>query len=105
MIFFNRGFFKVGTEDSVQFWEDTWLDNTSLAQQYPSLYNIMQRKKNVSVAIVLAQTPINITFRRNINDKKWTQWLHLCQHLMRVQLSNNPDKFAWKLNDSGIFLG
>jgi hypothetical protein len=95
-------FFSRGTGEWVCFWEDTWLGNTPLAQQYPSLHNIVHRK-NVLVATVLAQTPINITFRRTLNDHKWTQWIHLCQRLMRVQLSNNPDKFVWKLNDSGIF--
>jgi hypothetical protein len=100
--FFRRGFFKVGTGDSVRFWEDIWLGNTPLAQQYPSLYNIVQRK-NIMVATVLAQTPLNITFRRSLNDYKWNQWLNLCQRLMGVELSNDPDKFVWKLNESGVF--
>jgi hypothetical protein len=100
--FFRRGFFKVGTGDSVRFWEDIWLGNTPLAQQYPSLYNIVQRK-NIMVATVLAQTPLNITFRRSLNDYKWNQWLNLCQRLMGVELSNDSDKFVWKLNESGVF--
>jgi hypothetical protein len=45
--FFSRSFFKVGNGLSIR--EDTWLGNTSLAQQYSSLYNIVHHK-NVTVA-------------------------------------------------------
>jgi hypothetical protein len=87
---------------SVRFWEDVWLGKTSLAQQYPSLYNIVQRK-NVLVANVLSQTPLNIGFRRVLNDHKWNQWVHLCQRLMSIQLNNDQDKFMWKLTETGTF--
>jgi hypothetical protein len=100
--FFSRGFFKVGNGSDTRFWEDIWLGDTSLAQQYPALYNIVQRK-NVLVATVLAQNPLNIAFRRAFNENKWNQWINLCQRLMMVQLTNTPDKFVWKLTDSGTF--
>uniref|UniRef100_A0A453AJ03 Uncharacterized protein n=1 Tax=Aegilops tauschii subsp. strangulata TaxID=200361 RepID=A0A453AJ03_AEGTS len=45
-----------------RFWKDTWLGETPLALQYPSLYNIAQRKE-VSVAIVLGSVVLNIQFR------------------------------------------
>jgi hypothetical protein len=47
--FFDRDVFKVGNGRLVRFWEDVWLGNSSLANQYPALYNITQRK-NVLVA-------------------------------------------------------
>ena len=66
---FWKGLMRVKNESSVRFWEDIWLGNVSLAQQYPSLYNIVQRK-NVLVATVLAQRPLNISFRRSFNEGK-----------------------------------
>jgi hypothetical protein len=60
--FFKRGMFKVGNGMAVRFWEDTWLGDYPLSLQYPSLYNIVQRK-NVLVSTVLAQHPLNIDFR------------------------------------------
>jgi hypothetical protein len=74
----------------------------SLAQQYPSLYNIVQRK-NVLVSTVLDQSPINICFRRYLDEHTWSLWLHLCERLMSVQLTHENDKFVWKLTDSGLF--
>jgi hypothetical protein len=100
--FLKRGAFKLGNGEDIRFWEDVWLGGTTLAQQYPALYNIVQTK-NVRVSTVLAQTPLNIGFRRAFNDYKWNQWINLCQRLMTVQLTNSPDKFVWKLNESGIY--
>jgi hypothetical protein len=68
-----------------EFWEDTWLGNKSLAQQYPSLYNIVQRKQ-VSVANVLSHNPLNICFRRTLTENRWNMWLHLVHRLMNVHL-------------------
>jgi hypothetical protein len=51
-----------------KFWEDTWLGNKSLAEQYPSLYNILKCKQ-VSVANVLNQNPLNISFRAYFKRK------------------------------------
>jgi hypothetical protein len=76
--FLSRGFFKVGDGMGTRFWEDVWLGKVSLAQQYPSLYNIVHHK-NVTVAHVLAQTPLNISFRWVLNGNKWTSWLQLPQ--------------------------
>jgi hypothetical protein len=41
--FLSRGSFTMGNGEDTRFWEDTWLGNKSLAQQYPSLYNIVHR--------------------------------------------------------------
>jgi hypothetical protein len=78
------------------------MGDTPLSHQYPALYNIVQHK-NVLVSTVLATVPINITFRRGLNDTKWVQWLHLCQRLITINLRLEPDKFIWKLSESGIF--
>lgn len=101
-VFFSRGFFKIGNGTTVRFWEDVWMGDLPLSQQYPSLYNIVQHK-NVLVSTVLANTPLNISFRRGLNDHKWMEWLHLCQRLISVTLSSEPDRFIWKLTDSGVF--
>ena len=44
--FFQRVKFLVGNGNSTVFWEDTWLGEMPLALQYPSLYNIVQRKED-----------------------------------------------------------
>ena len=73
-----------------------------LADRYPSLFNIA-RRRNVIVADVLANVPLNIEFRRTLNGYKWSDWLHLVEELMGVTLSNEPDQFRWRLTPSGMF--
>jgi hypothetical protein len=40
MEFINRGAFKIGNGTTVRSWEDVWLGNSLLHNQYPALYNI-----------------------------------------------------------------
>jgi hypothetical protein len=59
--------------------------------------------KNVTVAHVLAQTPLNISFRWALLGNKWTLWLQLCQKLMRVNLNDENDRFVWGLTTNDLF--
>jgi hypothetical protein len=68
------------------------MGNLPLSQQYPALYNIVQHK-NVLVSKVFATAPINISFRRGLNDNKWLEWIHLCQRLITINLTTEPNKF------------
>jgi hypothetical protein len=100
--FFSRGSFTIGNGQQVRFWEDTWLGDSPLASQYPLLYNIV-RRKNVLVADVLSNTPLNIEFRRTLTGNKWEAWIALVQRLILVTLSEEKDIFVWKLTMSGLF--
>ena len=100
--FFQRVKFLIGSGTSTRFWEDTWLGETPLALQYPSLYNIVQRKEDY-VATVLNSVPLNIQFRRSLVGERWNAWLHLVRRLMDVQLSDQADKISWKLTTNGLF--
>jgi hypothetical protein len=92
----------VGNGENTRFWEDAWLGNKPLAVQYPYLYNIVQRK-NVLVATVLNQNPLNIAFRRTLTGNQWNMWLHLMHRLTNVELTNKKDNFTWNLKTSGTF--
>jgi hypothetical protein len=92
----------VGNDEDTRFWEDVWIGNKSLAKQYPYLYNIMQRKQ-VSIANVLNENPLNIDFRRTLTGDRWNMWLHLVQRLISVQLTNEKDTFIWGLTTSRTF--
>ena len=100
--FFNRTKFVVGNGTTTRFWEDTWLGETPLAFQYPSLYNIVQRRE-AYVATVLQSNPLNIQFRRTLAGNRWEASLHLVRRLMEVELSQQPDRLIWKLTQNGEF--
>jgi hypothetical protein len=94
--FFMRGSMEVGNGQNTRFWEDAWLGDRPLCEQYPSLYCIVNQT-NVSVAQVWNATPINIGFRRALSGNRWDRWAHLVVRLMGVQLSDNDDVFHWNL--------
>jgi hypothetical protein len=56
---FNRGKFIIGDGRRNRFWRDTWLGETSLALQYPMIYNIVQRT-DASVSTIFGLVPLNI---------------------------------------------
>jgi hypothetical protein len=62
---FARGYFKIRNGLETWFWEDCWMGDKPLAQQFPSLYNIVLHKN------VLNEFLLNIEFTRNFNEYKW----------------------------------
>ena len=97
--FFSKGKFIVGNGHDTRFWEDAWLGEVPLATQYPTLYSVV-RHKNVLVADALANSTVHIEFRRNLTGNKWVAWLHMLQKLISVTLTNEDDKFVWKLTST-----
>jgi hypothetical protein len=80
----------------------TWLVDSPLSSQYPSLYNIV-RHKHVRVAEVLSNVPLNIGCMRTLRDNTWEAWLHLVHRLMSIHLNDELDIFTWTLTTSGVF--
>jgi hypothetical protein len=44
--FFNLGSFLIKDGSAIRFWEDKWLGNTTLREQYPTLYAIVRHKSD-----------------------------------------------------------
>jgi hypothetical protein len=100
--FFAHGVSKIGDGRDIRFWEDIWIGKVSLVQQYPSLYNIVHIK-HVLIHDILTQNPLNIGFRRKLTGDKWVAWLHLCERLMEITLTNERDMFSWNLTGDRNF--
>lgn len=49
------------------FWDDVWVGQTPLRQQYPDIYNLNQQKL-ATIAEVKNAQGWNMTFRRFLND-------------------------------------
>jgi len=67
-----------------------------------SLYNIV-RDPHATVSKVMATSPLNISFRRALVDKKLADWLSLVARISNVELVEGSDYFRWGLTDSGLF--
>ena len=96
------GSFPIKDGSEIRFWEDIWLGNASLREQYPALYNIF-RDKNNTIAHVLGSSPPNISFRRDLIGPRLVSWHNLLSRLDSINLTQGWDVFRWNLTTSGSF--
>ena len=50
--FFRYGTFDIKDGTEIRFWEDKWLGNTTLREQYPTLYNIVRHKSDTLASVM-----------------------------------------------------
>jgi hypothetical protein len=100
--FLNLGHFQLNNSGNIHFWEDRWLGNFTLSQQYPSLYAITHQR-NVSVTSVFSTIPLNIAFQRGLVGNNLALWLRLVARVAHVRLNGEPSRFIWGLLQSGMF--
>ena len=87
--FLGCGTFKIKDGSQTRFWEDTWVDTKPLKDQFPNLYNIVHCPHD-TVANVIHQTPLNVSFRRALVVDKLIAW-----HNLIAKLSSQTT-FEWK---------
>jgi hypothetical protein len=100
--FFCYGSFSIKDGSEIRFWEDKWLGNATLREQYPALYNIV-RHKGDTIATVMESFPPNVTFRRDLIGPRLQSWNILLQRLSTVQLPHGSDVLRWNLHGNGQF--
>jgi hypothetical protein len=100
--FFRLGKFSIRDGSEIQFWEDKWLGTTTLRDQYPALYSII-RHKGDTIAKVLASSPPDVMFRRDLSGQRLVDWNALLQRLASVHLQDGHDVFRWSLHENGKF--
>ena len=65
--------------------------NQKLKDQFPNLFNIVQRKHATVVAEVLSSNPLNVSFRRALVGDKLTEWYCLVASLLHINLNEGMD--------------
>ena len=96
------GTFIIKDGSQVRFWEKIWLDNRSLRDQYPQLYNIVRRKQDMVAEVLRTQIP-NLSWCRDLIGNKLVMWNNLVSYLPIVELSQERDDFKWNLDQIGVF--
>ena len=94
--------FKVQNGKQIRFWEDKWLGNSALKNQYPNLFNLFHRKY-VTVHKVLNDDSLNVSFRRHLTRNNLRDWMDLGHRVANIQLGDNKDIGVWQLHKSGQF--
>ena len=99
--FVRFGKFAIRDGSEIRFWEDKWLDNTTLKDQYPALYNIVRHKSD-TLAKVMQSSPSIMTFRPYLVGPRLEAWNVLIGRLAMIHLSPG-DIFRWTLHKNGQF--
>ena len=94
--------FMIQNGSQVRFWENIWLGNTPLREQYLQLYNIARGKQD-TVEAVLSTYPPNVSWWRDLFGDKLVMWNNLLSRLTPVVLSQEEDEFIWTLDRKGEF--
>jgi hypothetical protein len=92
----------VGNGQATRFWEDKWLNNTTLREQFPNFFNIV-RNKTPLVAEVMSHVNLNLSFRRPIIVIKLMELQSLVHLLASVNLNPVRDTFVWEAHRDGTF--
>ena len=100
--FFPHASFSIKNGSEIRFWEDRWLGQTTLREQYPALYNVV-RYKGDTLAKVMGTSPPNVSFRRTLLGPREAAWNALLLRLDSVQLQGGPDELRWIPTKNGIF--
>ena len=100
--FLRWGRFRVGNGQATRFWEDKWLNNTTLREQFPNLFNIVRNKTSL-VAEVMSHANLNLSFRRPIVGIKLVELQNLVHLLAPVTLNLLRDTFVWGAHRDGTF--
>ncbi len=87
---------------SLRFWEDEWLGNSILKEQYPCLYNIVRHKK-ATVAQIFENNPLSFSWRRDLIGSKLAAWNNLLPRITGFQLTQEQDEFHRNLTSNEEF--
>jgi len=101
--FLSMGKFDLGDGSQVRFWGDSWINPCPLKLLFPALYNIV-RRKSASERSVLSTTPLNVAFRRSLMGPNLQAWYNVVLMVANVHLTNQRDRFVWRLHQNGLFI-
>ena len=94
--------FKIQNGEQTRLWEDNWLGNTSLKLQYLNLYNLAYHKHDIFHK-VLNTTPLNVSFRRNLQGNNLRDCLQVVSKVVHVEPMQGHGICIWTLQQNGLF--
>ena len=85
------------------FWTDRWLGECHISALFPNLFSIAS-DIGLTVASVLENGQINLTFRRQLTGSYREEWVTLINELSSINLIRDKlDVLHWRWNATGRF--
>jgi hypothetical protein len=93
---FQYGTFILKNRSQISFWEDKWLGNRTLRDQYSPV-------KNRTLANILGTNPPNISWCRDLIGDNLMAWNILHSRITNIELSQEDDEFHRNPHHDGVF--
>ncbi|KAE8713435.1 Protein translocase subunit SECA2 [Hibiscus syriacus] len=98
---------KVGNGKSISFWNDAWVDESSLKFLFPRIFVLSPNKEGKVVEFGSFEPSgwvWNVQTRRNLCDCELVQWMDLMSKLKDIQLSELVEDFlSWSASGDGLY--
>ncbi|PNT67967.1 hypothetical protein BRADI_3g34315v3 [Brachypodium distachyon] len=94
--------YEVGNGKWVRFWEDVWVGETPLCVHFFRLFRCCEQQGD-TVAQVLGDNGIHLSFRRTFGEAEQVEWAELCGVLDSVLLSDTRDRAFWCLTKNKCY--
>jgi hypothetical protein len=92
----------VGNGKKIRFWEDQWLENTSLAILYWPLY-VINEQQGKSISDIWNGEELQLSFRRNVSERLMRMWEELNSIGESINLTEEEDSIMWSFSSSGQY--
>jgi hypothetical protein len=86
----------------IRFWHDVWIGGCPLKIAFTNIYLICNQQ-TWTVHRSLEGGLVNLSFRRNFEDREDKEWLELSQLLEGISLTIDKDSVKWVLENSRMF--
>jgi hypothetical protein len=93
---------KLGKGTRIHFWEDVWIETTSLAIQYWTIYCLVN-EHNKSMSELWDGETLKCTFRRCIDRRLFDMWDELVNLVTIVEMSEEDDALIWQFQSNGVY--
>jgi hypothetical protein len=93
--------YKIGNGKNARFWQDVWIGTCALRVAFPGIYEICNQQE-WTVAKVMRNENLNLTFRRNYGTIQTIEWSELRILINGMSLTQAPDNVKWIFEKSGI---
>ena len=88
--------YRVGDGNKANFWRNVWLEQVPLSIKFPSIFAHCA-DPDVTVAEVLRNDGIHLTFRRSFGRIELEEWNEVRDRLSEVIISERPDVGFWPI--------
>lgn len=101
-VFYRYAKKKLGDEKNTRFWEDVWIDDKALKDEYPRLYDLCF-DHDITTAEAILKGWMGFKFRRTLLGGTLEPWNNLKDRREETGMGSGKDRVKWVLTGDKQF--